>query len=344
MLLSLLTACGGDDNQTTIKEQTTNSNPNTIPNNKQPTNSNDHQLANNDSADTMNIPTKEIEPTSDNITPVRKKEEIEPSPEPNVTEEIIPEPEPEEKTDEIQAPKPEPVIIEPSPEPAPSPRKPQKPSLSHDIFDELLQKYVNSSGRVDYNAMKKEQQQLAEYIMVLQNNPPQRSWSKDKEMAYWINLYNAFTIQSILQRYPVSSIMDLHGGNIWDKATIQIGGRAYTLNQIEKEVLLKGFKEPRVHFAVNCAAASCPPLLNRAWTASNIQGNFEKSAKAFINNPKYNKLSAQSAKISKIFEWYANDFGGRSNIINYLNKYSTTKIKSNTTVEYLEYDWKLNKQ
>lgn len=223
-------------------------------------------------------------------------------------------------------------------------QKPPKPSLSHDIFDGLLKKYVNAKGRVNYDGMKQEKQQLAEYIMILQNNPPQKSWSKNKQMAYWINLYNAFTIQKIVARYPVASIMDLEGGNIFDKATIDIGGKNYTLNQIEKEMLLRQFREPRVHFAVNCAAASCPPLLSGAWTEANIQKNYEKMTKAFINNPSYNKVSTNFMEISKIFEWYADDFGGSNNLINYFNKYANIKIKSSAKVRYLEYDWKLNRQ
>lgn len=345
-LLSLLTACGGEKNQatpTSASNNTTNSDSN---NEKEPS-----------SLDTLSIDDLEP-PTSVEITPPHDPPKPPPPPKqsttnqtehkskstPNIGENIPVEPEPEpldiEKNPKIA----DPIKVIPAPEPTPTPRKPQKPSLSHDIFDGLLQKYVNSSGRVNYAAMQKEKQQVAEYIMVLQNNPPQSSWSKNKKMAYWINLYNAFTIQSILQRYPVSSIMDLHGGNIWDKATVKIAGKNYTLNQIEKEILIKGFNEPRVHFAVNCAAASCPPLLNRAWTEANIQRNFEKSAKAFINNSNYNELSAKSVKISKIFEWYAGDFGGNNNLIKYLNKYANTPIKDNAKISYLEYDWKLNKQ
>lgn len=219
-----------------------------------------------------------------------------------------------------------------------------KTVLNHDAFDQLLRKYVNSSGGVDYNGFKKDKKALAAYLESLKKNTPQSSWSKNKEMAYWINLYNAFTIYTIVEKYPVSSIMDLEGGKIWDKKTIVIGRETLTLNKIEKDKLLKRFKEPRVHFAVNCAAASCPPLLNKAWTEDNVQRYFSKQTKAFINNSKYNSISAKSLEISQIFNWYAGDFGGSDKIVAYFQKYASTEISSNAKVKFKEYNWKLNKQ
>lgn len=222
--------------------------------------------------------------------------------------------------------------------------KPAKPVLSHDVFDNLLGKHVNSSGNVNYAAFKKDKAKLEEYIELLKNNSPESSWSKNKEMAYWINLYNALTIHSILEKYPVNSITDLEGGKVWDKKKIVIDGNSLTLNNIEKDKLLKRFKEPRVHFAVNCAAASCPALLNKAWTEDNIQRYYAKQTKAFINNSAYNSVSAKSIEASQIFNWYASDFGGSDQVIPYFQKYSDIEIKDNATVSFKEYDWKLNKQ
>ena len=222
--------------------------------------------------------------------------------------------------------------------------KPAKPALSHDIFDALLRKHVNSSGNVNYGAFKKDKAKLVEYLEVLKNNPPESSWSKNKEMAYWINLYNAFTIHSIVEKYPVSSVMDLEDGKVWDNKKIVIDGKSLSLNNIEKDKLLKRFKEPRVHFAVNCAAASCPPLLNKAWTEDNVQRYYTKQTKAFINNSKYNAVSTKSIEVSQIFNWYASDFGGSDKILSYFQKYSETEIKKNAKISFKEYDWKLNKQ
>jgi hypothetical protein len=228
--------------------------------------------------------------------------------------------------------------------PKPAAKPAAKVALSHDIFDGLLRKHVNSTGDVNYGAFKKDKAKLVEYLEVLKGNPPQSSWSKNKEMAYWINLYNAFTIHSIVEKYPINSVMNLEDGKLWDKKKIVIGGKSLTLNNIEKDKLLKRFKEPRVHFAVNCGAISCPPLLNKAWTEDNIQRYYDKQAKAFINNPKHNTISIKNLEASQIFNWYASDFGGSDKVLSYFQKYSDTEIKKNAKVSFKEYNWKLNKQ
>jgi hypothetical protein len=215
-------------------------------------------------------------------------------------------------------------------------------ALSHAMFDALLQKHVSAIGVVNYEGLGKEKTKLSEYIEQLKKNAPNKNWSSSKEMAYWINLYNAFTIHSILEKYPINSILDLEGGNIWDNKKILIDGKNLSLNQIEKDKLLKRFKEPRVHFAVNCAAKSCPPLLNKAWTEDNIDAYLSKQAKVFINNPKYNKISPKKIEVSQIFNWYADDFGGKSNLIKYLNQYTTEKITPTASLQFVEYDWSLN--
>jgi len=210
-------------------------------------------------------------------------------------------------------------------------------SFSHQIFDDLLKKHVTSAGKVDYAGFKQDQAKLTTYLKQLENQPVESSWSKDKKLAFYINAYNANTISLIVNNYPVSSITDLEGGKPWDKQFVKLDGKTLTLNNIENDIIRPTFKEPRIHFAVNCAAKSCPPLLNKAWTEANIQSELEKRAKSFINNPDYNNVSAGSAKVSKIFEWYAVDFG---NLNDYLAKYSD--VNSSTKISYLDYNWALN--
>lgn len=214
-------------------------------------------------------------------------------------------------------------------------------AVSHSIFDGLLKKYVSASGDVNYNGFKKDKAKLKKYLDLLAKNPPKSNWAKNDKIAYWINAYNAHTIYLVIQKYPVSSIMKLNGGNVWNVKKLKVGGGTYTLSQIEKKVLIGKYKEARVHFAINCAAKSCPPLLNRAWKGSTLNADLNRQTKKFINNRKYNQISAKSAKLSKIFEWYAKDFG---NVKTYINKYSNTKLKSNAKITYNNYDWKLNKK
>lgn len=210
---------------------------------------------------------------------------------------------------------------------------------SHDVFNSLLSKYVTSSGTVSYSGFKGQKSILEKYLGDLAENPVENSWSKNEKMAYWINLYNASTIMLILDNYPTSSIKNINGGKPWDKRWIKSGSKTYTLNEIENSILRSQFKDARIHFAVNCAAISCPRLMNKAFTASNLNSLLDENARWFINNSTFNDISSKKVQISKIFDWYAADFG---NIVDYLNKYTTTEIKSNAKVSYKEYDWKLN--
>ncbi len=214
-----------------------------------------------------------------------------------------------------------------------------KPPFNHDKWDRLLRKYVSAAGKVNYKGIKTDKATLESYLKELEENPIQDNWSKAKKMAYWINAYNAFTVKMIVDNYPVSSITKLHGGKPWDYKWIKLNGQTYNLNNIENDILRPVYKDSRIHFAVNCAAQSCPPLLNQAWTESNLNQLMDKQAIAFINNPKFNTIKKSEVEISKIFEWYAVDFGI---IIDYLNKYSNTKIDRNAKVKYKEYDWNLN--
>jgi len=211
-------------------------------------------------------------------------------------------------------------------------------SFSHQVFDDLLGKHVSSAGKVNYSGFKQDQGKLQEYLNQLEGQAIESSWSEDKKLAYWINAYNAYTIDLIVKNYPLKSIKDLEGGKPWDKSFINLNGQTLSLNNIENDIIRPTFKDARIHFAVNCAAKSCPPLMNKAWTEDNIQRELEKRTNAFINNSSYNTISAETAKVSKIFDWYAVDFG---NLNNYLAKYNKS-VSSATKVSYMDYDWGLN--
>ena len=145
----------------------------------------------------------------------------------------------------------------------------------------LLKKHVNSKGNVNYAAFKKDEAALDAYLDQLQSNPVDRNMSKNERLAYWINVYNAFTIKLILDNYPLNSIKDLEGGKPWDKVFIKLGNTSYSLNMVENEVIRKRFTEPRIHFAVNCAAASCPPLLNDAFYPDRLTNQLAERTASF---------------------------------------------------------------
>jgi hypothetical protein len=244
---------------------------------------------------------------------------------------------PKPKTEDVESEKNE--IKKPSVEITKAPA--EEPLNLHRDWNRLLKIYVSTDGKVNYFGLKKEKQSIEKYLKLLSENSPASNWTRQESMAFWINLYNAFTIDLILEKYPINSIMELEKGNVWKSKSIRIGGISFTLDKIEKEILLGAFKDPRVHFAVVCAASSCPPLLNEAWTKENIDNKLEEQTLKFINNSLFNSLSSKSIEISKIFEWYSNDFG---NVINFLNKYAKISIDSKAKIKYKAYDWGLNKQ
>lgn len=217
--------------------------------------------------------------------------------------------------------------------------KPVVTGPNHDNFDAILRKHVASNGDVNYAGIKADQAALNNYLGELEAADVS-TMSRKEKLAYWINAYNAYTIKLITDNYPLGSITDLEGGKPWDKKWIKLNGKTLSLNNIENDIIRPQFNEPRIHFAVNCAAKSCPPLLNRAWTAKNLEANFEKQTKAFVNSSSFNQIGGSSATVSKIFEWYAVDFG---DLITFLNKYSSTKLDAGATISYKDYNWSLNK-
>ena len=223
--------------------------------------------------------------------------------------------------------------------PAATAPAPETATGLHDAWDQLLRRHVSSKGKVNYKGFKADKAALDSYLQALADNPPNDSWSRAEKMAYWINAYNAFTIDLIVDNYPISSILKLDNGKTWDVKRITLGGKKYSLNQIENEILRPQFKDARIHFAINCAAKSCPPLLNKAYTADQLTRTLEQRTRQFINDPAYNSLSAEQASVSKIFEWYAVDFG---DLRGYLNKYAGVQLGADATISFGEYDWDIN--
>ncbi|SDE36437.1 DUF547 domain-containing protein [Ulvibacter litoralis] len=212
-------------------------------------------------------------------------------------------------------------------------------TISHQKWDDLLQKHVSSSGKVDYLGFKNDTAALQSYLDVLAENLPKKSWSKNATLAYWINAYNAFTVKLILDNYPVESIKDIK--KPWDQDFIMLENSAYSLGEIEHKILRK-MNEPRIHFAINCASYSCPNLLNEAYTEAKIEKQLESSTISFINDTTKNSITADKIEISKIFDWFSGDFKNEGSLIDFLNKYSTVKINANTKINYKDYKWNLN--
>jgi hypothetical protein len=223
--------------------------------------------------------------------------------------------------------------------------------ISHQQFDDLLKKYVSAGGIVNYKGFIKDSVALNRYLNLLSKTPPnEKIWTKEEQMAYWINAYNAFTLKLIIQYYPIKSIKDI-GSSIqipfvntpWDLKFIQVGSEKMDLNNIEHGILRKKFDDPRIHMALVCASKSCPILLNEAYTPEKLDQQLSRQTRAFLADSFRNQISADRPQLSMIFKWYGMDFTKNgSSITFFVNAHSPVKIKPKAKITYLEYDWGLN--
>lgn len=209
-------------------------------------------------------------------------------------------------------------------------------------YNRLLQKYV-VDGRVRYGAWKasaEDMRVLADFLQQTNHLQIERL-SIDEQKAFWINLYNALTLHAVLERYPVKSVNakvygELSVATFWDTPYNVAGGR-YSLNQIENDILRPRYKDPRIHFAINCASIGCPRLLSTAWTAERLDEQLDKATRAYLQSPTGLVIEGSKVRFSEIFKWYESDFGS---VTDFISRYRPdVKV---TEYDYLEYDWNLN--
>jgi hypothetical protein len=211
--------------------------------------------------------------------------------------------------------------------------------IDHSKWTEILQLYVAENGDVNYKKMQKNRDTFKVYLNDLASNPPKDSWSNSEIKAYWINAYNAFTVQLVLDNYPIKSIKDI--SEPWGQMFFKIGGKSMSLERIEHEIL-RPMGDPRIHFAIVCASESCPKLLNYAYESETLNDQLDQAAKEFINDASKNSLTASEITISKIFKWFKSDFPKGDAFISYLNSYSVVKLFPETKINYQNYNWSLN--
>jgi hypothetical protein len=222
---------------------------------------------------------------------------------------------------------------------------------THKIFTDILQKYV-TAGLVNYKALK-QNQKFETYLNQLSNADPSKLSEKEK-LAFWINAYNAFTLKVIVDNYPVKSIKDIKFGekSAWDEEFISVTRKKYSLNDIEHRILRVKFKEPRIHFVIVCASISCPVLRNEAYEADKLEKQLQEQTVEFIRDKERNDfdLKNKKAQISKIFDWFGEDFGkSDKDILKYISGFLPAEIKKNINknidnwiISHKNYDWNLN--
>jgi hypothetical protein len=211
-------------------------------------------------------------------------------------------------------------------------------------YNSLLQKHVDKQGNVDYKGLKTDEAKLDMYMEYLAATSPDKTWSVNKQKAFWINAYNAYTLKIILENYPLKSITKIKkkGKTAWKIPFVEVGNKLYTLDHIEHKILRKNLFDPKIHVGVNCASISCPKLSNIAFTEENIEAELTRLMNDFVNDPSKNKLSKKKVQISSIFDWFKEDFTKNNSVVDYLNTFSEIEINSNAKINYLKYDWSLN--
>lgn len=234
---------------------------------------------------------------------------------------------------------------------------------SHAAWTSILQNYVSAPdgqglthfdyARLSSNAADKAK--LASYIQNLSATNP-GTLSQNEAIAFYSNLYNAVTIDLIVQNYPVGSIRKAktyNGEKVsgiagpWKKVKVSVNGQTMSLNDVEHEVLRKQFPSPYVHYMVNCASVGCPNLLDTAWEADTLDAARKKAATDYINSPRGVKITPKGLVVSSIFKWFKEDFGGsKANVLKHIRQHANPQlaaaIDSGATITGYDYDWSLN--
>ncbi|MEF8865302.1 MAG: DUF547 domain-containing protein [Salinibacter sp.] len=227
-------------------------------------------------------------------------------------------------------------------------------STRHAAFDRLLEQFVDARGDVDYAALQRQADSvLAPYLQALADTRPSML-DREARLAFWINAYNAYTLKLIVDHYPVASIRDIDGppggGTPFERPVGPVADTVRTLDEIEHEIIRERFDEPRIHFALVCAAKSCPRLRREAYTGAQLDAQLDAQARRFLHAAPKNRIPDREGAIalSRILKWYGGDFGPTPAAIQRaLAPYFEGSVRDSLaqgayTVRYRPYDWTLN--
>ncbi|WP_067862324.1 DUF547 domain-containing protein [Neptuniibacter marinus] len=234
--------------------------------------------------------------------------------------------------------------------------------ISHNPWNHFLSTYIETNSNSNtavkgINTLKyasvtaADKQALKSYIATLTALPISQ-YNRNQQRAYWINLYNALTVDVVLDHYPVKSIMNIKLSGLftrgpWKKELISVEQQSLSLNDIEHRILRPIWKDPRTHYAVNCASLGCPNLSTQAYTAENMEQQLEQAATAFINHPRGVEIKDGTLIVSSIYNWFKEDFGGDdTQVIKHLEQYAKEPLKHQLSkVQSIfddQYNWQLN--
>lgn len=229
--------------------------------------------------------------------------------------------------------------------------------LDHQAWTDWLQQHVQAGDdgihRIAYGQVSESaRKQLQAYLSQLQAEKVS-ALNRRQQWAYWINLYNAATVEVVLQHYPVDSIREINispgffARGPWGKALVTVEGQALSLNDIEHRILRPIWKDPRTHYAVNCASLGCPNLAQEAYVAQRLDSQLNAAARAFVNHPRGAQVANGKLTVSSIYDWFEEDFGdSEAAVIRHLQRYAGPELKrqlgARTSIDDDNYDWRLN--
>ncbi len=228
-------------------------------------------------------------------------------------------------------------------------------TIDHSAWDALLSRYVSSDAsgvnRVAYEKVSAaDRAALAAYIAALEAVAIS-DYARAEQFAYWVNLYNAVTVRTVLDAYPVASIREINDGwfspGPWDRALVAVEGETLTLNDIESRILRPLWRDPRAHYVLNCASIGCPNLDVPAYRGAGLEARLDEAARRYINHPRGVRIENGELIVSSIYAWFRDDFGGsKATVLAHLKAYADRDLKnelsSRAEIDGYEYDWSLN--
>ena len=208
-------------------------------------------------------------------------------------------------------------------------------------YARLLKKYVSGGGvkYAEWKASADDVKALQDVVDGIAAAPVSTAKSKE-QLAFHINAYNAWILHEALAKYPTKSVKDL-AFTFFQGNRLTVAGKKMSFSSLENDLIRARFAEPRVHFALNCASRSCPPLRNEPYDAAQLDAQLDDQARTYVNSEHGVKASGDGAALSKIFDWYKKDFGGDAAVTEFLKKYRSGKSDFKK-ISYQDYDWGLN--
>ncbi len=221
----------------------------------------------------------------------------------------------------------------------------QAPNLAGSAWEQLLEAYVDEEGLVDYASLAANDASVEECVREAASLGREEfeRLGRDEQLAFLINAYNIFTIELVVRHWPVESIRDVPG-DPWKDHTFPLFD-GVTLDALEHQLIRPVYDEPRIHFALVCAAVSCPKLIRRPYRGEDLDAVLEGNTRAFLSDSERNDFSDPTGpRVSRIFDWYASDFEAASGSVEEFLKQHGANVAEGAEIEFLEYDWGLNSQ